>query len=137
MINYKKNILLADDDYMLLYSMKFALRSKGHNVTIVTNGISALYKILSKRGYYDLLITDIKMPLCDGIQLLDEINQHKVAIPVIAISAYDDPCTIKNITSKGCENFISKPFSSSELIGCINKTLNNSPNNNSTCITEV
>jgi len=137
MENVKKNILIADDDYMLLYSIRFALRSKGHDVTIATNGISALYKILSKRNHYDLLITDIRMPLCDGIQLLDEINQQNIGIPVVVISAYDDHGTTETITSKGCEHFISKPFTSSELVNCINTIFNNLPNNNSTLTTEV
>lgn len=130
MTNNNRHILIAEDDCKLLWSMRFALRSRGYRVTIVTNGLSALKKILNKTMQYDLLITDIKMPLCNGIQLLDEINQRKIAIPVIAISAYDDSHTISVLTDKGCESFISKPFSSTELNNCIENIFNHLTNTN-------
>ena len=123
MVNDKRHILIAEDDCLLLCSMRFALRCGGYHVTMVTNGVNALQKIIYGSVRYDLLVTDVQMPLCNGIQLLDNLKRERISIPVIAISAYDDYHTMKCLSEKGCRCFIGKPFSSTELKNCIDNLL--------------
>lgn len=125
MVNHKRHILIAEDDYNLLCSMRFTLRCSGYHVTTATNGVTALQKILDGTVWFDLLVTDVQMPLCSGVELLERLNRLNVLIPVIAISAYDDYRTMKSLSQMGCRVFLCKPFTSRKLNNCIDNIFNN------------
>jgi len=66
-------ILLADDDRSLRRVLQFKLRKNGHEVTAVEDGDRALDQLREDR--WDLLLSDIKMPNVDGIELLEHAKQ--------------------------------------------------------------
>lgn len=71
----------------------------------------------------DLVITDLMMPEMDGIELLRDINQCKPEIPVIFLSANDNPDKIKEAFNQGAEDYLLKPISFNRLINVIKRTL--------------
>ena len=64
---------------------------------------------------FDLVVTDIRMPAMDGVQLLRTIRQHRLEVNVILMTAFSDHYSHSDIIRKGADDFIIKPFKLSEL----------------------
>jgi len=84
------------------------LKGYGYRVTAVSNGVNALEKL--KGQDYDLVISDLKMPELDGIELLRRVNEEEIAVPVIIISGYGTVESAVEAMKLGAFDFILKPF---------------------------
>jgi two-component system NtrC family response regulator len=113
------NILLADDDQSLRRVLQFKLNKAGHDVTAVENGQKAL-DCLREDGW-DLLISDIKMPDIDGIELLELAKQLRPHLKVILITAYATVSQAVQAVKLGAFDYITKPFEDEELLAAIEK----------------
>jgi len=114
-------ILLADDDNALRRVVQFKLRQKGYDVVAVPDGREA-EKILQKENF-DLLITDMKMPNMDGIELLERSRQMHPDLEVIMITAYAEiPQAVRAVKS-GAADYLTKPFDDDQLFVAIDKAL--------------
>jgi DNA-binding NtrC family response regulator len=84
------SILIVDDDQTFLYAVSEALRIRleGVQVTTCHAATGALRKL--KTTDYDVVITDVKMPTMDGLELLAAIRQERPEIPIILMSSYDE-----------------------------------------------
>lgn len=113
----KKRILIVDDEQLILDSLKKLLEIEGYGVETATNGISAL-DILSKNKI-DLILSDVKMPAMDGMELFKECksNPELKDIPFILFSAYYDADTLQ------ADYFLTKPIESGILFKAIKKFL--------------
>jgi|YelNatPaOPRAMG01_1025707.scaffolds.fasta_scaffold76085_2 DNA-binding response OmpR family regulator len=83
----KKKILVVEDEANLCLLYREELTKEGYEVTAVTNAQRALDLI--KKGDFDLIITDIRMPAKDGVELIGEVMQIRRDIPVIINTAYE------------------------------------------------
>jgi len=107
-------ILIIDDDPEVCALLQSMLRREGFPVCSVGDGPSAL-ELIEKVGF-DLLITDIGLPPpLDGIETVRRAREHDPSLRSLFISGsgtarWDDPT---------CDDFVSKPFNSRELVGCI------------------
>lgn len=110
-------ILLVEDDLDISSNLKVFLESKDYIVT-VSNTIKNAGANL-KYTNYDLMILDITLPDGNGIEFYKENN----TIPTIFLSAKDDEETIVNSLELGAEDYLTKPFSSKELLARINRIL--------------
>src|SRR5436190_7029925 len=81
-------LLVVDDDIQMLSALEAALRRKGHTVETASNGIDAVSKIGAARGEFQVVITDLKMPGMDGIELLQHVRRACPTIPVIVLTAF-------------------------------------------------
>jgi DNA-binding NtrC family response regulator len=79
-------MLVVDDDIQMLSALEAALRRKGYTVETASNGIEAATKLDS--GELQAIITDLRMPGMDGIELLHHVRRTKPETPVILLSAY-------------------------------------------------
>ena len=79
-------ILLADDDPSLRRVIQYKLKQKGYEVNAVEDGEKALDEL--SRNRYDLLLSDIKMPGLDGLELLERSKQVQSDLEVILITAH-------------------------------------------------
>lgn len=113
-------ILLLEDELMLNNSITEYLRDIGHMVESFTDGQDALDNITSS---FDLLVLDINTPTKDGFEVLSELNQKKIYIPTIFISALIDIEDITKAYNLGCREYIKKPFHLGELGIKINQIL--------------
>lgn len=95
-----KHILIAEDDEFLRFLLLAKCRSVGMQVESVSNGEQLVSEALSYQ--YDILITDIQMPVCDGIQAMQILRRLGYDRPIFAMSA--DP-----ITEPGFDQMLQKP----------------------------
>lgn len=121
-------ILLLEDELMLNNAISEYLRDIGHMVEGFGDGQDVLDNIANK---YDLLILDINVPTVDGFEVLKELNNRKIHIPTIFISALVDIEDITKAYSLGCREYLKKPFHLGELAIKINQILKKEQNNTS------
>ena len=84
----KRKILVVDDEENIRLFFKEELEEEGYEVDIASNGYDALEKV--KTASFDVIVLDIKMPVMDGIQALNEIKNMNKDQPVILCSAYGE-----------------------------------------------
>ena len=111
-------ILLLEDDKDLNMLTTSYLKSAGFLVTSVFNGLDGLNKFGEEK--YDLIISDIMMPLCDGFEFAREIREFNKEVPIIFMTARDDKPSKQLGYKIGIDDYIVKPFDLDELILKIN-----------------
>lgn len=107
-------ILLAEDDLDLNQLISSHLKKQGYEVTSVYNGIDALNEFAN--SHYDLVLSDIMMPLLDGYELAKEIRRINQEIPILFMTARDDKFSKQLGYKAGIDDYITKPFDVDELI---------------------
>lgn len=112
------NILLVEDDKDLNMVTTSYLKEAGYQVKSVYNGLDAL-KVFEEEKF-DLILSDIMMPLCDGYELAREIRSFNSEIPILFMSARDDKPSKKLGYKVGIDDYITKPFDLDELVFKIN-----------------
>jgi two-component system response regulator PilR (NtrC family) len=101
------NILVCDDERSICEMLDIALRRDGHRVETVQSGQAAKNKI--DGNLYDLIITDIKMPNIDGIEVLRHAHRVSPDSPVILITAVDDyEAAVEAVKAGGASDYIRK-----------------------------
>jgi DNA-binding NtrC family response regulator len=118
MTHMNAEVLVVDDDVNLLSLMVDTLTAIGYNATGAKGGMEAL-DLLAKRTY-DLMITDIKMPDLDGIQLLQKSRRLYSRMPVVLITGVALPEIVDQANPDG---FLKKPFRISHIEDVIERTL--------------
>ena len=109
----KKHILVVDDDDNTLQSVAFILQADKYAVTTTTNGRTALDLLTDARdasNRIDLLITDVQMPVMNGLALLDELRRRNVTVPVLVITAFGGPALCRDLRERGYSHRLDKPF---------------------------
>lgn len=116
-----RNILVIDDDYHMRTALAEALTEAGYGVGSAEDGRVALETI--KKSPYDLVITDVKMPHMNGIDLLGHIKKEQCSLPVIVITAYGTVEHAVNAIKEGAFDYIQKPFDTETLYGVVERAL--------------
>ena len=114
-------ILVVDDEAGMRDMLSLALGSQGYQVATAVNGIEALEQIQKQR--FDLVITDLKMPEMDGIDLLDQIKKIAPKLEVIMTTGHGTVEAAVAAMKSGAFDFILKPFPLDELNAIIEKVL--------------
>ena len=117
------NILVCDDERSICEMLDIALRRDGHRVETVQSGQGAKNKI--DGALYDLIITDIKMPTIDGIEVLRHAHRVSPDTSVILITAVDDyEAAVEAVKAGGASDYIRKsPGLVDEIKLAINRSL--------------
>lgn len=117
-----EKILIVDDEPDMLKLLSLILKEKTpYEVTTTNNPVEAVE--LAKTGGFDLVITDLKMPGLDGLQLLEEVKKRDEDVPVIIITAYGTIDAATEAIEKGGFDFITKPFKKEQILFTIEKAL--------------
>jgi DNA-binding NtrC family response regulator len=116
-----RNILVIDDDYHMRTALAEALTEAGYGVGSAEDGRVALESI--KKSPYDLVITDVKMPHMNGIDLLGHIKKEQISLPVIVMTAYGTVEHAVNAMKEGAFDYIQKPFDTETLYGVVERAL--------------
>jgi DNA-binding NtrC family response regulator len=114
-------IVVCDDEDLIRWSLAEHLRSLGHEVTEAVDGQDCLDKL--EAGAPDLLVTDLKMPRVDGMELLRRIREQGLELPAIVITAHGDLDAGIEATRLGARAFVSKPFDLREMSHAVDKVL--------------
>jgi DNA-binding NtrC family response regulator len=123
-------ILIIDDDPHFLRILQRILTGEKFLVTATSNPCEALG--LLRSGNFNLIICDLRMPDCDGLNLLQSIRSAGSEIPVIILTAYGDVDTYLEAMNAGATEYLNKPIKSDELILAVRSCLrrgNNRHNN--------
>jgi len=113
------NIVIIEDERIKRITMSEALRKVGYNVNDFSNPILAL-NYFEKNGA-DLVISDIRMEDIDGFEVLERVKKNNPAAEVILITAYGTIDSAVDAMKKGAFDYITKPFSSENLIVLVKK----------------
>jgi two-component system response regulator GlrR len=108
------DILLVDDDPDLLKLISLRLTSAGYRVRTADSGETALATIAVERPA--TIITDLRMPGIDGLQLFEAIHRQHPALPVIILTAHGTIPDAVNATQRGVFGYLTKPFDSQDLL---------------------
>lgn len=108
------SILVIDDQRSIRSTLKDILELEGHEVELAENGKEGV-DMLSK-GKYDILLTDIKMPEMDGMEVLEKAVEIAPGMPVIMISGHGSIDTAVESIKKGAYDFIEKPIDLNRLL---------------------
>ena len=115
-------ILVVDDEPNMLRLLKTILMDKtGYEVTTTNNPLE-VSKLLQE-SHYDLVVTDLKMPLVVGIDLIGIVKNIEAAMPIIVITAYGTIETAEEAIQKGAYDFITKPFRKETILITIKRAL--------------
>ena len=119
----KKNIVLIEDDEGITRLIKFKLEKEGYEVKCFMNGEKVIEYLV--RNEPALIISDIMMPVIDGLTLLKEIKSDSRTsdIPVIMLSTHSHESAVLECLRAGAADYVTKPFSTTELLLRIEKTL--------------
>ena len=120
-------ILVVDDEpdleSLILQKFRSKIKSKEYEFHFAQNGAEALEKI-SNDGTIDLILTDINMPVMDGLTLLSKINElNNKLLKSVIVSAYGDMENIRTAMNRGAYDFITKPIDLKDLEITIEKSL--------------
>lgn len=117
-------ILLIEDDTNIAGGLQKVLEREGYQVTAMTRGDEGLARGLAEA--FEVIITDLKLPGLDGLQLVRELHQAKPKLPIVLITAHGTTETAIEATKWGAFDYILKPFEVDELLDVISKALETS-----------
>ncbi len=113
MTTSNKQILVAEDEAIARDNLVHVLEKDGYDVTAVENGSQAVKEL--ERSEFDLVITDLKMPSIDGMDLLDLVRKQAPYTEVLMITGYATVMSAVEAMQKGAYSYIPKPFKLEEL----------------------
>ncbi len=116
----KKTILVAEDEDSSYAFIQAVLNPLHYKIIRAANGKEAV-EICSKQPDIDLVLMDIRMPLKDGYESMEEIMRFRPNLPIIAQTAYGYVSDRNTAFAKGCVDFITKPFSKDQLISVVRR----------------
>ncbi|NPV42649.1 MAG: sigma-54-dependent Fis family transcriptional regulator [Firmicutes bacterium] len=110
-------VLLVDDEAKIREILKLVLEKEGYQVHTSKNGSEALSAL--ENEYFDVMITDLKMPKMDGLELMREIKQKGIKVNVVFITAYADIKDAVEAIKLGAFDYLEKNFKMEELLSVI------------------
>jgi CheY-like chemotaxis protein len=118
-----KHILFVDDDpgARLIVETMLRARLPGVRVTTAIHGAQAL--VVLERGPVDLMITDLGMPVMDGVELLLNIAQRRILVPVLVVTANGSPVAETVALAGGAIEYFEKPLEEARFVRCVQDLL--------------
>ena len=111
------NILLVDDDEKLLRLLSLRLQTEGYEVAAATSGAGALEQLERQRSHF--VLTDLRMPGMQGIELLERIQRGWPDLPVAILTAHGDIPDAVEAMRAGAVDFLVKPLEREQLLSCL------------------
>ena len=116
----KRNILVVDDEPQITRVLKTTLSSQGYGIRTATDGKQALQEM--KDWSPDLVITDLRMPNMDGLELCRAIRAES-RIPIIVLSVKGEEAIKVESLDAGADDYVTKPFNVNELLARVRAAL--------------
>ena len=119
--NHPPRILIVDDEEDLRWVLKGLFRKLGYEVREASDGIEGLEAALEWPP--DLVITDIRMPRCDGLELLERLREKRPTLPAVVLTAVDQVSTAVSAMKEGASDYVVKPFDNAHLVTVVRNLL--------------
>ena len=120
-MNNNSRVWIVDDDRSIRWVLEKALSQAGIDNESFSNGNDLLRKIVDEQP--SAIVSDIRMPGIDGIDLLSRLNENYPNLPVIITTAHSDLDSAVNSYQKGAFEYLPKPFDIDEVVSCIERAL--------------
>jgi len=117
----KLNVLVVDDNDCIREVLTALLSREGHRCESAANGREAMEKVA--QGHFDVVITDVNMPVMDGITLTRELTLHFADLPVMIMTGQLDEQCRKSAFTAGAREVLGKPFEIAELMVRLHKVV--------------
>jgi DNA-binding NtrC family response regulator len=108
-----KEVLVVDDEQQMLVAISETLNRKGFQVTTASSGVDAVGKL--RRHFYQAVLTDVRMPGLDGMDLLKHVKRLSPATPVILLTGHGTVRDAVSALKQGAYDYLMKPFSARQL----------------------
>ena len=108
-------ILLTEDDESVRAFVSRALQLDGHDVETACDGLEAMERLEALDGDFDLLVSDVKMPLMDGIALAHKAAGQWPGLPILLMTGFADQRERAEDLSKVIRDVLTKPFTLQEI----------------------
>ncbi len=126
------NILIIEDEYSLADAIAETLKTEKFNINIQTNGEDGENEALT--GNYDLILLDVMLPRKNGFEILTNLRKEKIKTPIIMLTAKSEMSDKLNGLENGADDYITKPFSTRELMARVKIILKRANNIEDTSI---
>ncbi|MBI5902264.1 MAG: response regulator [Deltaproteobacteria bacterium] len=117
----KGTLVIVDDNPYVLDATTLLLNGNGYTVDACDNAWDALKRV--ETGRYDAVLTDVRMPLVSGIDLLEKLHEIDKELPVILMTAYAELDVAVKAVKKGAFDFIIKPYNPDYLLNSVRKAV--------------
>src|SRR5471030_363590 len=107
-------VLVVDDETAIREAIRMTLEYEGYKIEEARSGQDAIDK--ATKVDYDAILLDIKMPVLDGIEVLENLKEQKVKSPVVMVSGHGDVHTAVECTKRGAFDFLEKPLNRDKLL---------------------
>lgn len=117
------SILTVDDSASIRQTIKIALRAEGYSVGEASDGSEGLKKAISDD--FDLIITDLNMPVLDGLSMIRELRKQptRAGVPILFLTTESDGEIKQQAKAAGATGWLTKPFDPDQLVRIVKKVL--------------
>ena len=115
----RANVLVIDDESSILESLRILLRNEGFTPHVAQGGRQGLEQIASLSP--DIVLTDVRMPNVDGIEVLSAVRRQDPGIPVILMTAQATLQSAVQAVNEGAFYYIQKPFRNDDLVAILRR----------------
>lgn len=124
-MSYNTKIVVLEDEEYITKLLKYKLKNSGFDVTFYESPENVIDEITLNKP--DLIISDVMMPYLNGIEFLKQLKSNDVLkdIPVILLTALGNEEAVLEGLEAGASDYVTKPFSTAELIIRVKKSLQN------------
>ena len=129
-----QKVLVVDDEPQITRVLRHSLSAHRYDVRTAADGVSALDTF--RDWHPDLIITDLQMPEMSGIELCREIRKAS-ALPIIVLSVRGEEATKVEALDAGADDYVTKPFSTNELLARVRAALRRRPETTDETETEL
>lgn len=121
-----KRVLIVDDEPNIVTALEFLLEKRGYEVKVATNGEVALAEVEAFKP--DLVLLDVMMPKVSGYEVCQRMraNPQWQGIKIVMLSAKGREVEVSKGMSLGADLYVTKPFSSAELVATIDRLVSGS-----------
>jgi DNA-binding NtrC family response regulator len=116
-----KSILIVDDDDAVLRALKKVLSGEGAVVASASWAGEVMERLADNQGHFDLIITDLRMPILNGRSFLGAVKAALPEVPVIVLTAFGSTEIEAECLGKGAAAFLEKPLDTPQLLAAIER----------------
>jgi excisionase family DNA binding protein len=119
----RQRVLVVDDEASIRDLLAKTLALAEYDVDTAGDGAAALDRLRERRGSYDLMIADLRMPGMDGLTLIREVKQINANLPIIIITGFSTESSAIEAVNLGVAGYLTKPFRVPQVLAAAAKAL--------------
>ncbi len=121
-----KSVLVVDDDAAMLRALQKVLAGEGASVATASWAGEIMERLDENQGRFDLIITDLRMPILNGESVLRAVKAALPEVPVIVVTAFGSPERQAECRKDGAAAFLEKPLDTPQLLAAIDEVVTRS-----------